>query len=104
MHTPPTRGATPSGERRPVVRQTAHARENLQRLRRAGVRVALDDFGTGYTSLEYLQDFPADVGCSLGQGFAFHRPGPAPEIEVMIETGLTGLFGPRPPLPMRGVS
>ena len=44
-----------------MVEQTARARENLVELRSAGIRIALDDFGTGYTSLEYLNDFPADV-------------------------------------------
>ncbi|PZC49677.1 MAG: putative signal transduction protein [Chloroflexi bacterium] len=44
-----------------LVEHTGRVRENLQALRSAGVRIALDDFGTGYTSLEYLNDFPADV-------------------------------------------
>lgn len=35
--------------------------EQLECLRRAGVRVALDDFGTGYSSLGRLQDLPVDA-------------------------------------------
>ena len=33
-------------------------RENLARLRRAGVRLALDDFGVGFSSLAHLRDLP----------------------------------------------
>jgi len=33
-------------------------RENLEGLRRAGVRIVLDDFGIGYSSLSYLSQFP----------------------------------------------
>jgi len=33
-------------------------RENLVRLRRAGVRLALDDFGVGFSSLAHLRDLP----------------------------------------------
>jgi len=35
--------------------------ENLERLRRLGIRLAVDDFGTGYSSLGYLQRFHLDV-------------------------------------------
>lgn len=34
--------------------------EQLNQLRRAGIRIALDDFGTGYCSLVYLARFPID--------------------------------------------
>ncbi len=34
--------------------------ENLEALRRLGVRLAIDDFGTGYSSLSYLKRFPVD--------------------------------------------
>ena len=34
------------------------ARENLIRLRNAGVKIALDDFGVGYSSLSHLRDLP----------------------------------------------
>ncbi len=35
--------------------------ENINNLRRAGVRIALDDFGTGYSSLNYLMDLPINT-------------------------------------------
>jgi EAL domain-containing protein (putative c-di-GMP-specific phosphodiesterase class I) len=35
--------------------------EQLQALRRLGVRIAIDDFGTGYSSLSYLRRLPADI-------------------------------------------
>ena len=34
------------------------SRENLIRLRNAGVRIALDDFGVGFSSLSHLRDLP----------------------------------------------
>lgn len=34
------------------------ARENLIRLRNAGVKIALDDFGVGFSSLSHLRDLP----------------------------------------------
>jgi len=37
---------------------SAMVRENLVRLRRAGVRLALDDFGVGFSSLAHLRDLP----------------------------------------------
>ena len=40
---------------------THEARQALQRLREAGVRIAIDDFGTGYTSLSLLADLPLDT-------------------------------------------
>jgi EAL domain-containing protein (putative c-di-GMP-specific phosphodiesterase class I) len=33
-------------------------RDNLMRLRKAGVRLALDDFGVGFSSLAHLRDLP----------------------------------------------
>ena len=35
--------------------------DNLQRLRRSGVRIAIDDFGTGYSALGYLRHIPLDM-------------------------------------------
>jgi diguanylate cyclase (GGDEF)-like protein/PAS domain S-box-containing protein len=35
--------------------------QQLERLRRLGLRVAMDDFGTGYSSLAHLQRFPVDT-------------------------------------------
>jgi EAL domain-containing protein (putative c-di-GMP-specific phosphodiesterase class I) len=37
---------------------SAIARENLVRLRNAGVKLALDDFGVGFSSLAHLRDLP----------------------------------------------
>jgi diguanylate cyclase (GGDEF)-like protein/PAS domain S-box-containing protein len=37
---------------------SAVARENLIRLRNAGVKIALDDFGVGFSSLSHLRDLP----------------------------------------------
>jgi diguanylate cyclase (GGDEF)-like protein/PAS domain S-box-containing protein len=37
---------------------SAIARENLVRLRNAGVKLALDDFGVGFSSLSHLRDLP----------------------------------------------
>ncbi len=37
---------------------SAVARENLIRLRNAGVKLALDDFGVGFSSLSHLRDLP----------------------------------------------
>jgi diguanylate cyclase (GGDEF)-like protein/PAS domain S-box-containing protein len=34
------------------------ARENLTRMRNAGVKIALDDFGVGFSSLSHLRDLP----------------------------------------------
>jgi EAL domain-containing protein (putative c-di-GMP-specific phosphodiesterase class I) len=35
--------------------------DNLNRVKRLGVRLALDDFGTGYSSLSHLVRFPIDT-------------------------------------------
>jgi len=35
--------------------------QDLQNLRRRGVRIAIDDFGTGYSALSYLRHVPLDV-------------------------------------------
>lgn len=37
------------------------ARRQLERIRKAGVRIAIDDFGTGFSNLAYLRSIPADV-------------------------------------------
>lgn len=39
--------------------ETRTARDNVHRLRQAGVGIAIDDFGTGYASLSYLQRIAA---------------------------------------------
>ena len=37
------------------------ATRQLERVRKAGVRIAIDDFGTGFSNLSYLRSIPADV-------------------------------------------
>lgn len=37
------------------------ATRQLERIRKAGVRIAIDDFGTGFSNLNYLRSIPADV-------------------------------------------
>jgi EAL domain-containing protein (putative c-di-GMP-specific phosphodiesterase class I) len=37
------------------------ATRQLERIRKAGVRIAIDDFGTGFSNLAYLRNIPADV-------------------------------------------
>jgi diguanylate cyclase (GGDEF)-like protein len=41
-----------------LIETTGIARENLVRLRNAGVKLALDDFGVGYSSLSHLRELP----------------------------------------------
>ena len=53
--------AHPRVNREYFLKDTASARQQLARLRLAGVRIALDDFGTGYSSLSYLVTLPADT-------------------------------------------
>jgi EAL domain-containing protein (putative c-di-GMP-specific phosphodiesterase class I) len=36
-------------------------RQQLDELKKLGVRLAIDDFGTGYSSLAYLRSFPIDI-------------------------------------------
>ena len=35
--------------------------EQLEQLKRLGLRIAVDDFGTGYSSLSHLRHFPIDI-------------------------------------------
>ncbi|SEO61403.1 diguanylate cyclase (GGDEF) domain-containing protein [Trujillonella endophytica] len=44
-----------------LVRDVDLVVDQLQALRRLGVRIAIDDFGTGYSSLSYLRRLPADI-------------------------------------------
>jgi diguanylate cyclase (GGDEF)-like protein len=44
-----------------LVDNVSEARQRLEQLRAAGVRVALDDFGTGYSSIGYLRGLPLDA-------------------------------------------
>ncbi len=44
-----------------LVENPGYAKEFLQDVRSAGVKVAIDDFGTGYSSLAYLESLPVDI-------------------------------------------
>ncbi|SDO98455.1 PAS domain S-box-containing protein [Klenkia soli] len=44
-----------------VLLDEAHVTDDLEALRRLGVRIAVDDFGTGWSSLAYLVGLPIDV-------------------------------------------
>jgi PAS domain S-box-containing protein len=44
-----------------VLLEDAHVTDELETLRRLGVRIAVDDFGTGWSSLAYLVGLPIDV-------------------------------------------
>jgi len=43
-----------------LMKSIANCRQNLIRLRKAGVKISIDDFGTGYSSLNYLRELPVD--------------------------------------------
>ena len=51
-----------------VCRDLERARENLNALQDAGIRIVLDDFGTGATALEHLRTFRFD-GIKIDQRF-----------------------------------
>ncbi|MFD1561225.1 EAL domain-containing protein [Paraburkholderia silviterrae] len=53
---------------RSIMRNTEHARRNLEALRAEGVQVAIDDFGTGFCALSYLEKFPFDI-LKIDRGF-----------------------------------
>jgi diguanylate cyclase (GGDEF)-like protein len=44
-----------------LLRDDEEVWQDLERLRRWGVRIAIDDFGTGYSALSYLRQVPLDV-------------------------------------------
>ena len=43
-----------------IMKNIEMAVQNLNELKKAGIKVSLDDFGTGYSSLSYLQRMPLD--------------------------------------------
>ncbi len=59
-----------------LVSDLEAAREAIETLKSAGVRVAIDDFGKGYSSLYYLRELPFDV-VKIDQSFVgAHRSNP----------------------------
>jgi diguanylate cyclase (GGDEF)-like protein len=44
-----------------LLENSAGVIDQLERLRKRGIRIAFDDFGTGYSSLGYLKRLPVDV-------------------------------------------
>ena len=44
-----------------MLDSAGRALQNLNELKKLGVRVAIDDFGTGYSSLSYLNKVPCDI-------------------------------------------
>jgi EAL domain-containing protein (putative c-di-GMP-specific phosphodiesterase class I) len=44
-----------------LLRKDTRVWQDLETLRRSGVKIAIDDFGTGYSALSYLRDVPLDV-------------------------------------------
>lgn len=44
-----------------LIKNTQVSCQNLNKLKRKGIRISLDDFGTGYSSLSYLIKFPVDT-------------------------------------------
>jgi diguanylate cyclase (GGDEF)-like protein/PAS domain S-box-containing protein len=62
--------------------------QQLERLRRLGLRVALDDFGTGYSSLAHLQRFPVDT-LKIDQSFVQRLDQPGADASIV--TAIVGL-------------
>jgi diguanylate cyclase (GGDEF)-like protein len=44
-----------------LLRDQDHVAQQLDQIRRQGVRIAIDDFGTGYSGLSYLHQLPIDI-------------------------------------------
>jgi predicted signal transduction protein with EAL and GGDEF domain len=72
-----------------VTSDRAKAEEDLQALRRFGVRIAIDDFGTGYSSLAYLRHFPVDQ-VKIDRSFVsgLHR---GAEVDIALLRGILDL-------------
>ena len=62
--------------------------QDLQHLRRCGVRIAIDDFGTGYSALSYLRHVPLDV-VKLDRSFIQSMAASAQQRELV--QGIVGL-------------
>ncbi|MBU6248717.1 MAG: EAL domain-containing protein [Xanthomonadaceae bacterium] len=61
-----------------------HALEQLESIRRHGVRLALDDFGTGYSSLAFLRRFPFST-IKIDRSFVVDMPS-QPDARLMVNT------------------
>lgn len=44
-----------------IIEQMELAKQQLESLKKLGVRIAIDDFGTGHSSLRYLKELPMDI-------------------------------------------
>ncbi len=60
---------------------------NLEELRKMGIRIEIDDFGTGYSSLSYLQHLPVD-GFKIDRSFVNDLQGSGKQIiKTLIDLG-----------------
>ncbi|HSI28590.1 MAG: putative bifunctional diguanylate cyclase/phosphodiesterase [Methylophilus sp.] len=57
-----------------LVHSDSKSMENIQALKRIGVKLAIDDFGTGYSCLAYLRDIPGDY-LKVDRSFVNDVPG-----------------------------
>lgn len=43
-----------------LINDSARTRQQLEQIRRMGLKISIDDFGAGYSNLKYLKQIPAD--------------------------------------------
>ncbi len=67
-----------------LVENQDYAKNFLEEVRAAGVKVAIDDFGTGYSSLAYLESLPADI-LKIDMQFV-HKIAENPKSLAIVET------------------